>query len=134
VLLFRCLVRIITYGWNYDYDIGGIFPSVCKFRVYVSVLFMALTRHFLCLITIDRWMKTSRSAWLRQKSSPKYAKWFIILSFIFWTVFSIHAPIGLQSASHNCTVPAEDTYALFYAIYSIAVGIIPFLIMIIFVF
>jgi hypothetical protein len=134
ILFSNCLFRIISYGWSYGYDIDATVSAVCKSRAYVTILFIVLSRHFLCLITIDRWMKTSRSAWLRQKSSPKYAKWFIILSFIFWTVFSIHAPIGLQSASHNCTVPAGDTYALFYAIYSIAVGIIPFLIMIIFCF
>ena len=114
LLFSNCLFRIISYGWSYGYDIAETVSAVCKFRVYVTILFIVLSRHFLCLITIDRWMKTSRSAWLRQKSSPKYAKWFISLSVIFWTVFSIHAPIGFQSASNTCLVALPGKYLCNY--------------------
>jgi hypothetical protein len=134
ILFSNCLFRIISYGWSYGYDIGATVPGVCKSRAYATILLIALSRHFLCLITIDRWMKTSRSAWLRQKSSPKYAKWFISLGVTFWTVFSIHTPIGYQVVSNICTIPPGSTYQLFFSIYSILVGIVPFLLMIIFCF
>jgi hypothetical protein len=133
-LFSSCLARIISSGWSYGYDIGGIFLGVCKSRAYATTLFTALSRYFLCLITIDRWMKTSRSAWLRQKSSPKYAKWFITLGVTFWTVFTIHAPIGFQTVSNICALPPGSTYTIFSSVYNIVVGIAPFLIMIIFCF
>ena len=133
LLLSNCLSRIISYGWSPGYDIGGLVSAVCKLRVYVFVVSLILSRHFLCLITIDRWMKTSRSAWLRQKSSPKYAKWIIILSFIFWTIFSVHILIGFQSVSNVCIAPSQ-TYFSFYLIYNTIVGIVPFFIMISFCF
>ena len=129
-----CLARIIGSGWSYGYDIGGIFVGVCKSRAYATTLFTALFRYFLCLITVDRWMKTSRLAWLRQKSSPKYAKWFITLGVTFWTVFSVHAPIGFQTVSNVCTQPPGSIYKIFNAVYNIVVRIAPFLIMIIFCF
>ena len=134
LLTSNCLFRIISSGWSYGYDISLILSGLCKFRIYVTILSVVLCRHFLCLITIDRWMKTSQSVWLRQKSSPKYAKWFIILSVIFWTVFSIHTLIGYQIVSNACTIPSGTPYYLFYAIYNSVIGIVPLLIMIVFVF
>ncbi|CAF4098834.1 unnamed protein product, partial [Adineta steineri] len=110
--------------------------DLCKFRVYGSTLSVALSRHFLCLILLDRWMITSRSASLRNKSSLKYGRWLILFSFVFWMLFSLHVPIGNPSVtlSSGCMPPPGSTYAIFYTVYTIIIGIFPLFIMILFVF
>ncbi|CAF3718469.1 unnamed protein product, partial [Adineta steineri] len=74
-LFFNGLYRIIVNGWNNGYDYSQISMDLCKFRGYGFVLSVVLSRHFLCLILLDRWMITSRSASLRNKSSLKVGRW-----------------------------------------------------------
>ncbi|UJR11865.1 hypothetical protein I4U23_016044 [Adineta vaga] len=131
-LLYNCLYRIITLGWSNGYDLAGTNSFLCKFRSYGFILFLALSRHFLCLISIDRLMKTSRLASIRQKTSPPYARWYLKISFTFWILFCLHGPIGYQSTSNSgCTSMTGDYYQLFYTIHTICIGIIPFSIMLI---
>ncbi|CAF0838757.1 unnamed protein product [Adineta steineri] len=120
-------------GINMGYDLARTTPSLCKFRAYGFVFSIVLARHFLCLISLDRWMVTSKWVWLRQKSSPKIARWLISLSFIFWMLFTIHVPIGYQSIpTIGCIPPPRSNYQLFYSIYAIVISVIPFLIMVVF--
>ncbi|CAF1149241.1 unnamed protein product [Adineta steineri] len=135
-LFFNGLYRIIVNGWNNGYDYSQISMDLCKFRIYGSVLSVVLSRHFLCLILLDRWMITSRSASLRNKSSLKYGRWLILFSFVFWMLFSLQVPIGNPSVtlSSGCMPPPGSTYAIFYTVYTIIIGIFPLFIMILFVF
>ncbi|CAF1288116.1 unnamed protein product, partial [Adineta steineri] len=135
-LFFNGLYRMIVIGWNNGYDYSQISMDLCKFRIYGSVLSVALSRHFLCLILLDRWMITSRSASLRNKSSLKYGRWVILFSFVFWMLFSLQVPIGNPSVtlSSGCMPPPGSTYAIFYTVYTIIIGILPLFIMILFVF
>jgi hypothetical protein len=123
-----CLSRIIINltGNNIFNQIS----SLCKFRAYTNELSLLLSRYFLCLISIDRWMVTSPNAWLRQQSSLHVSRWLIIIGVGFWTIFSVHAPIGFQPTSIDCAPPFGSTYALFYSIESIIVSMTPILIMI----
>jgi len=130
-LFYNCLYRIITTGWNNGYDLAATVVGLCKFRAYGFILWLALSRHFLCLISLDRWMKTSRNVTIREKSSPQYAKWLILMSFIFWCLFSVHGPIGYNIISTNgCTSMVGGSYQLLYTIHTIFIGIVPFSFMI----
>ncbi|CAF1100424.1 unnamed protein product [Adineta steineri] len=126
-LFFNGLYRIIVTGWNNGYDYSQISMDLCKFKIYGSVLSVVLSRHFLCLILLDRWMITSRLASLRNKSSLKYGRWLILFSFVFWMLFTLHVPIGNPSVrlSSGCMPPPGSTYAIFYTVYTIIIGILP---------
>ncbi|CAF1034237.1 unnamed protein product [Adineta steineri] len=135
-LFFNGLYRMIVTGWNNGYDYSQISMDLCKFRIYGSVLSVVLSRHFLCLILLDRWMITSRSASLRNKSSLKYGRWLILFSFVFWMLFTLHVPIGNPSITtiYGCFPTPGTIYATFYTVYTIVIAILPLFVMILFVF
>jgi len=125
-----CLPRIVTASTGYD--ITSYLVVLCKLLSYLFDLSLVFSRHFLCLIAIDRWMVTSSSAWLRQQSSPRITRWLIIVSIIFWSIFDVHSAIGFQSTSSYCIPQPRSIYSLFYSIYGIIVSLLPMIIMIIF--
>ncbi|CAF1293762.1 unnamed protein product [Rotaria sordida] len=50
-------------------------------------------------------MITSPNAWLRQQSSPRVARRSIIIGIGFFTIYSMHAPIGFQTNPVTCSPP-----------------------------
>lgn len=118
-----CLARIITTSTGNN--VFQYIMSLCKLRTYVYELSILLSRYFLCLISIDRWMITSSSAWLRQLSSIRVSRWLIIIGIIFWAIYSSHAAIGFQIGPVECTPPYGSTYALFSSIESIVTSMVP---------
>ncbi|UJR31291.1 hypothetical protein I4U23_018789 [Adineta vaga] len=124
------LLRSIT-SWTH-YDGFSTINSLCKIRSYFSVLSLVLVRHFICIISIDRWLVTSSNIWLRRQSSLKNVRWIIISSFLFWILFSIHAPIAYISKISTCSPIVDLNYAIFSTIYNISTSSAPFFIVIIF--
>jgi hypothetical protein len=108
--------------------------SLYKIRVYFFELSLLLSRYFLCLISIDRWMVTSSNAWIRQLSSTRVARWLIIIGIIFCIIFSSHAAIGYQTSPIDCTPPFGSIYELFVSIESIITSMTPMFIMNVFSF
>ncbi len=108
--------------------------SLCKIRAYFFELSLLLSRYFLCLISIDRWMVTSPKASIRQHSSTRVSRWLIIIGIIFCTIFSSHAAIGYQTGPIDCTPPFGSSYELFFSIESIITSMTPMLIMSVFSF
>lgn len=107
---------------------GDVFHAhrpFCKIRAYFFELSLILSRHFVCLIAIDRWMVTSSSAWLRRQSSSSNARAAVTASLIFWSVFNIHSLIGYDTGPLGCVAVAYDVYGLFYSIYSILTSVLP---------
>ncbi|UJR13138.1 hypothetical protein I4U23_000162 [Adineta vaga] len=125
------ITRIIIYSTGYD--LGRTISILCKIRNYPFVFGMGLMRQFLCLISIDRWIATTKNANIRRLSSPRTIRGLIIGSTLFWLLFSIHAPIGYQiSQTRGCTNLSNPDYALFYAIQITVSAIVPFIIMVVF--
>ena len=127
-----CLARIITTTTGNN--VFQYIRSLCKIRTYFFVLSCLLSRYFLCLISIDRWMITSSSARLRQQSSTRVSRWLIIIGIIFWTIYSSHVAIGFETGPVECTPPAGSAYAIFYTIESIITSMAPMFIMSVFSF
>jgi hypothetical protein len=130
VLTFGCLTRIVALSTGFDLTATSLF--FCKFRVYFFVGGIALSRHFLCLISIDRWMVTSSSAWLRRQSSPRIVRRLIIVSTIPWLLFNLHAPIGFHHEVNGCVPNSGTIYLLFYTITNLFVALVPLTILTIF--
>ncbi|CAF4043248.1 unnamed protein product [Rotaria sordida] len=127
-----CLFRIINYFLGYDISIIEI--GFCKFRAYIVVIGYILSRYFLCLISIDRWMITSKNVFIRRQCTRKKAQLVIIISIIFWFLIEIFIPIGFNIQGNNC-VPSTDPFYLFmYRIIDLLCTLFPFFILIIFSF
>jgi hypothetical protein len=125
-----CLFRIIST--SIGYDASANVSVICKIRGYLYILTTVLSRHFICLIAIDRWIVVSNHLWLRQQSSLRSARWIMTGSLLFWSLFSIHALIGFDANKTTCAQTIGTTYDLFYSIYNIIVSIVPLFIMILF--
>ena len=130
LLIIICTQSIIA-TWT-GYNMAAYVLGFCKIRQYLFDLITSLSRHFLYLISIDRWMVTSSNAWLRQKSSPRIARWLIVTGIIFWAVFNLHSPIQFRIVSNSCTASSTSTYFFFYSIYTIIISILPMIIMSVF--
>lgn len=125
------MIRMLPYITGYD--LTQTVPGFCKIRVYFYVFTLGLIRQFLCLISIDRWVVTTRRAVIRKFSSPNIVRWLIAGNTLFWLLYSSHAAIGYQiSPTRGCTFLFNADYASFYAQQSIVSSIIPFMVMVVF--
>jgi hypothetical protein len=125
------IIKIITILTGYD--LSQVVLILCKFRNYLSLPSLGLMRQFLCLISIDRWIVTTKSARLRKFSSSRVVRWMVIGSILFWFLFSIHTLVGYQiSPTRGCTYLLDPDYALFYSIQIIIPSILTLVIMIVF--
>mgnify|MGYP001048251920 CR=1 FL=1 len=129
-LYFACLTRIITAWSGFDLTRSSII--FCRLRIYFLTVSLLISRYFLCLISIDRWMVTSTKLVIRQMSSFKFARWFLICGFAFCILFSIHFPFWYNIDNRGCVSNANTFYPLFYTIYNLVITLGPFLIMIIY--
>ncbi|UJR18802.1 hypothetical protein I4U23_005708 [Adineta vaga] len=126
-----CLSRAIA-AW------AGFHPSLvssalCKLWSYLTGYLLILSRHFLCLIAIDRWMVTSRNIKLRRCSSRKIAQWLIIIGSIFWALFNIHLLIKFRiEIGDGCSASDDSSYLLFYIILNLCITFVPLTIIIVF--
>ncbi|UJR32793.1 hypothetical protein I4U23_020255 [Adineta vaga] len=130
-LYFGCLTRILTTWLGYDLSRTSII--YCRIRIYFLTISLLTARLFLCFISIDRWMVTSRENSIRQLSSMKIVRWFIFIGISFCILFSINFPIWYRIEGTRGCIGAPDTfYPLFYTIYNLVITIGPFVIMIFF--
>lgn len=122
LLNFHGLPRVIAITTGSD--ITRTIPAFCKIRSYLFTLAIILSRHAICLISIDRWLVSSAKVALRQMSSLRSARWILGISVTFWLLFSIHPLIGFDSAFWGCSLWPGTVYALFYSLYSIITSLL----------
>lgn len=126
------LTRILTYmGFPDPSRTVGFY---CIGRVFIQMLSLTLSRHFLCSIIIDRFLVTSTSVKLRQISSFKMAKWYISLSVLCWTIFYSHIWVGYSGTQPGSACKKQNgAYTLFITICSMTIdAILPIIFMIAF--
>ncbi|CAF0876979.1 unnamed protein product [Adineta steineri] len=124
-----CLLRIVAAASNYN--VFGRVNILCKLSTYLDVLSLVLSRNFLCLICINRWIITSPNAWLRKQSSLRTARWAVAITLSFWLVFNIHSAIGYNTVNDMVCSSARD-YIVFSSIFHIVTAIVSLIIMILF--
>lgn len=117
--------------------LNGINPETtsilfCKCRHYIIHFSLFYMRSLVSLISIDRWMVTSTKPSIRQLSTPKIARYIIIVVTMVAAIFSIHAPIGFGVRFNLCYAYLNMGYIVFFTIYNILTAILPVIIMIIF--
>ncbi|UJR19569.1 hypothetical protein I4U23_022699 [Adineta vaga] len=124
-----CLFRIIAIMNNYN--VFGRVDILCKLSNYLDVLSLVLSRNFLCLICINRWMITSPNAWIRQRTSLQIARWTAFITLLFWLAFNIHTATGYYSVNDTVCTSARD-YIVLSSIYHIVTAIGALVVMILF--
>lgn len=125
------LPRIISTLSGFDLSRTSII--YCQIRIYFLTISLLMARYFLCLISIDRWMITSRKMFIRQLSSLKIARWLMMSGVGFCLVFGIHFPIWYRiEGSRGCVGASNTFYPLFYTIYNLVITLGPFFVMILF--
>ena len=132
-LNFGCLTRVI-WAWS-QYDLSLISLPFCKIRIYFVLNGLTISRYLFCLITIDRWMITSKNNNIRRLSSSKIARWLIIggVSFFFLLniLFSIDYKIDKIS---GCGLGKKPVHSFFYAVYNTTLSLVPLCILLVFSF
>ncbi|UJR14211.1 hypothetical protein I4U23_001204 [Adineta vaga] len=130
-LYFGCLTRVITSWSGFDLTRSSIY--FCKIRSYFLACGLLISRHFLCMICIDRWMVTSSHTWIRRQSSVKSARWMIIGGAGLWFSFSICMLVWYRiEGSRGCVGASDTAFPTFYAIYNLVTILGPLFIMILF--
>jgi hypothetical protein len=81
---------------------------------------------------IDRWALCSQNPRIRSFSRPYIAVRIIAILLVVWTIIPIHLAIFFNNSTGRC-IAMPQSYAFFYAIYSlIVIGILPLVLMIVF--
>ncbi|UJR20121.1 hypothetical protein I4U23_023253 [Adineta vaga] len=130
VLCFGCLTRIVITLSGFDLTRYSLF--FCKFRVYFFVAGIAISRYYLCLISIDRWLVTSLNAPTRRLSNFPIIRRILIISTIAWLIFNLHVPIGFRQEANGCVPSSDGFYLTFYLVTNLNFAIVPFVIIILF--
>ncbi len=81
---------------------------------------------------IDRWALCSSNPTIKAFSRPHNAIRVILILLVVWTIIPIHLAIFFNNSTGRC-IAMPESYAFFYAIYSlIVIGILPLVFMILF--
>ena len=123
-LNFGCLTRVI-WAWT-KYDLSLISLPFCRFRIYVVLNGLTISRYLFCLISIDRWMITSKNANIRQLSSSKIAQWLIIGGIFLLLILNIFVSVDyIIDKISGCGPGTSPVYAVFNTIYNTLLSLLP---------
>lgn len=126
-----CLTRIIV-AWS-GFDLNRTSIIYCRIRIFFLAFGLLLARYFLCFISIDRWMVTSTSAFIRRLSSIKIARWLVLSGTSFCVLFCTNVPIWYRiEGSRGCVAAADTYFPLFFTIYNLVITIGPMIVMVLF--
>lgn len=108
----------------------------CYHGVSVSSSFAhSIFTFIVCIVIaacIDRWALCSNNPALRAFSRPHNAFRVILILLVVWAIIPIHLAIFFNNSTGHC-IAMPESYALFYAIYSlIVIGVLPLALMITF--
>ncbi|CAF0748802.1 unnamed protein product [Adineta steineri] len=113
-LTFNRLVQIYPFYYR-DETIRAFF--LCKIRSYLPTVIGQIAKTMVVFACIDRYMITSEHANFRAFSTPKRAKYFILFSIIFWTLFASH--IAIMSTIVNGQCVTSGIYSTIFSIFVI---------------
>lgn len=133
IVLYSLLTRVLFDGFNYSISPSNAIP-LCKFRFFTLHTFDLISIICFCLATFDRYLITSRSVQLRQRSTTRKKTILIILSIILF--FSLHSiPIGIyfRVTDEGVCVLDDVIYSYYYLfVFQVTLrGLIPIIILLI---
>jgi hypothetical protein len=121
VLTFNGIVTIFSF---YHSDRTMQVIIFCKIYVYLLYTIGQVPKTLIVSASIDRFLITSNRASLRAFSTPKRAKYFVLFSLIFWSLFMIPIPIIITVVYGQCT--AAGLNSIIESLYTIIfISLIP---------
>ncbi|CAF0791576.1 unnamed protein product [Adineta steineri] len=111
--------RILQYFPFYYLDETARAFFLCKIRAYLPTVFGQVAKTMIVFACIDRYLITSNRVTFRALSTPKRAKYLIVLSIIFWSLVSSHIAVGTTIINGQCGT--FGVYATIYSIFTIIV-------------
>jgi hypothetical protein len=124
--------RIVSVGSGFDLTRTSL--AWCKARSFFLSTTSAVSFTCSCLATIDQFLATSQSAYLRRYSKIELAHRIVLVVIVVWYLQGIPWILfqNISPISNTC-VRANAVYAVYVAIYLLVVlSVIPVLIMIVF--
>ncbi|CAF0795895.1 unnamed protein product [Adineta ricciae] len=131
-ILLNLSIRILTTGYNVN--VVGTSTAWCKIRQYLLVIPSILSITFSCLATIDQFLITSKSAYLRKCSQLQCAHRISLVALLIWCLHGIPILVFYQVSpiTNTCTNTSLD-FAIYTLVYLIGIiCTIPVSIMIVF--
>lgn len=131
IIVYALLTRILFDGFNRSISTSNTF-ILCKFRYFTLHTLDLISVVCFCLATFDRYLITSRSVQMRQRSTTRKKTMLIILCIII--LLSLHSiPIGIYfnlTTTGQCVLndPIYSYYYLF-AFQVVLRGIIPIVVL-----
>lgn len=126
-----CLTRVL-WGWT-KYDLSFYSLPYCRARIYFVLDGLTVSRYLFCLISIDRWMTTSKHVRIRQLSSRKVALRLLIGGISFLLLINTIMSVGYTiDKDLGCGPSKEPVFALFNTIYNIILSLGPLSILFLF--
>lgn len=131
-------VVVLVYGIGTSlYAVDHISPDTysivyCKIRLYLRHIFLMIVRSYIILGCIASFALSSTNNSIRRLCREKHIKWMIIIVPLIWPLIAFHMPIWSTIQSNRCV--NIDPYVIPFAIYFfLVVGVLPVLIMVIFI-
>ncbi|CAF2811402.1 unnamed protein product [Rotaria sp. Silwood2] len=116
------LNRLLIDGFSID--VGSLSPIICKLRVYVGYMVLALSPYFFILACFDRYCSSSPSIIHRSWSNKKTAKRCICGAIILAAILYLHMPIFFQIQSNGSNIicyPQQGIYDSFWRIFYLVI-------------
>ncbi|UJR29497.1 hypothetical protein I4U23_010714 [Adineta vaga] len=79
---------ILAFGYNQSFSVENI--HVCRFILYMAIVFSVLSSHYLILASIDRILITSSNAATRRRSTQRLAFISTMSLTLFWFLCNTH--------------------------------------------
>ncbi len=121
VIYTSLLFRLLSSGYSYNITISDF---VCKLRMYLSYVFLAVSPYFFILACFDRYCSSSISVRRRSWCNKKIAKRLIIAAIILACVLYLHMAIfyrmNISGTSISCST-ASSVYTVFYRIFYLVI-------------
>lgn len=134
VLLYPLVTRIIFDGFNYSVSSNQVI-FLCKIRFFALHTFDLMSLTYFCMATFDRYLITSRNAYLRNLSTTKHHTiQIILLIFLLFCFHNIPLLIFFEvSSTGDCDVNSTQySYYYLYATQIFLHGIFPIIFLSIF--
>ncbi|CAF4070432.1 unnamed protein product [Rotaria sp. Silwood2] len=122
VIYLAILNRLLIDGFSID--VGSLSPIICKLRVYVGYMVLALSPYFFILACFDRYCSSSPSIIHRSWSNKKTAKRCICGAIILAAILYLHMPIFFQIQSNGSNIicyPQQGIYDSFWRIFYLVI-------------
>ena len=134
--IFNIIVLIYGIGVSF-YSVNNINPEkssfiFCKIRLYIRHILLMIVRSYIVLACFGSFCLTSSKLVYRSLFEIRYVRWYVGIIPLLWPLIALHMPLLTNLNKNKCR--NVDQYVLIFGIYFFTiVGIIPLLLMILFI-